>query len=177
MVDAVKNYGIAGVDDSLELGKQGPVIDATSSSVISLKDKDGSLENIAIANGTHATHAVNKAQFDQIVGQKISVKDVNFSYNSGEIAFGNAQANTTIQKVMVEKDASWTNANSTTEVTVGDTADVDRLFAGFDPAGGQHIMDLDTTYGSTTAVRIYVTQGGATAGTGQVRIFYTGVIS
>ena len=101
MVDAVKNYGIAGVDDSLELGKQGPVIDATSSSVISLKDKDGSLENIAIANGTHATHAVNKAQFDQIVGQKISVKDVNFSYNSGEIAFGNAQANTTIQLSLI----------------------------------------------------------------------------
>ena len=177
MVDSVKNYGIAGASTTIQLGKQGAVIDASSSSVISLKDKDGALESVAIGSGTASSHAVTKAQLDASVGQKVSVKDVNFAYNSGEIAFGNAQANTTIQSVLVEQDAGWTNANSTTEVTVGDTGDNDRLFAGFEPAGGQHVMDNDHTYSSTTAVRIYVTQGGATAGTGQVRIYFTGVIS
>jgi len=40
MVDSVKNYGIAGVSTTLELGKQGAKIDASDTSVISLKDKD-----------------------------------------------------------------------------------------------------------------------------------------
>ena len=41
MVDSVKNYGIAGASQTVELGKQGAVIDATDSAIISLKDKDG----------------------------------------------------------------------------------------------------------------------------------------
>ena len=45
MIDSVKNYGIAGVGTTLELGKQGAVIDASDSSVISLKDKDGAFND------------------------------------------------------------------------------------------------------------------------------------
>jgi len=178
MVDSVKNYGIAGVSTTLELGKQGAVIDGSDSSVISFKDKDGALENVAVADGTASSHAVTKSQLDSSVGQKLSVKDVNFSYDSGTIAFGTASANTTIQQVMVEKGAgNWTDANSTTEVTLGDDSDNDRLFSGFEPAGGQFIIDADHTYSSETDIKVYVTQGGASAGTGQVRVFYTGVIS
>jgi len=177
MVDSVKNYGIAGASTTVELGKQGAVIDASSSSVISLKDKDGALESVAIGEGTADSHAVTKNQLDSAQGQKVSVKQVTVAFDSGESAFGNASANTTIQKVMVEQDAGWTNANSTTEITLGDTADVDRLFSGFEPLGGQHLWDADHTYSSTTPVRVYVTQGGATAGTAKVRVYYTGAIS
>lgn len=177
MVDSVKNYGIAGVSTTLELGKQGAVIDASDSSVISLKDKDDALENIAIGEGTASSHAVTKGQLDEATVQKVSVKDINFSYNSGTVAIGTASANTTIQQVMVEKGTgNWTDANSTTEVTVGDASDVDRLFSGFEPAGGQFLNDADYKYSADTALVITVTQGGASAGTGQVRLYYTGTI-
>ena len=35
MVDSVKNYGIAGASQTIELGKQGAVIDASDSAIIS----------------------------------------------------------------------------------------------------------------------------------------------
>ena len=78
MVDSVKNYGIAGASTTVELGKQGAVIDASDTSVISLKDKDGALENVAIAQGTDATHAVNKAQLDLASANKVQIKNYKF---------------------------------------------------------------------------------------------------
>jgi hypothetical protein len=72
MVDSVKNYGIAGASQTVELGKQGAVIDATDSAIISLKDKDGALEEVMIANGTASSHAVTKAQLDASSSQKLN---------------------------------------------------------------------------------------------------------
>ena len=99
MVDSVKNYGIAGVSTTLQLGKQGAVIDASSSSVISLKDKDGALEKVALGNGTASSHAVSKAQMDASGSQKLAYKQSTVAYNSGSTALGTASANTTIQKI------------------------------------------------------------------------------
>ena len=78
--------------------------------------------------------------------------------------------------VMVEKDASWTNANDTTNITVGDGSDNDRLFVGFDP-DIQVKQDSKYKYESATALNAYVTQGGASAGSAVVRVWYSGQIS
>ena len=178
MVDSVKNYGIAGASTTVELGKQGAVIDGSSSSVISLKDKDGSLESVAIGQGTHATHGVTKAQLDTASSQKVQYKKQQVSYNSGTVAIGTAAANTRILSVIIEKGTgNWTDANSTTEIIVGDAGDTDRLFAGFEPAGGQHKDDTDHLYSSSTAISAIVTQGGALAGTATIWLYYAGTIS
>lgn len=177
MVDSVKNYGIAGVSTTLQLGKQGAVIDASSSSVISLKDKDGALENVALANGTASSHAVTKAQLDVSGSQKLNYISTSVNYDGGTVSIGTAAANTTIQKVVVEKGTgNWTGANATTEIVVGDAGDTDRLFNGFEPAGGQHIFENDHVYAASTAISAIVTQGGASAGTATVKVFYTGTI-
>jgi len=178
MVDSVKNYGIAGVSTTLELGKQGAKIDASNASVISIKDKDDGLESIAIADGTDDTHAVTKSQLDTASGQKVQYIKTSVSYNSGTVAIGTAGANTRIQSVVVEKGAgNWTDANATTEIVVGDASDTDRLFSGFEPDGGQHKEDADHLYVSPTAISAIVTQGGASAGTADVVVYYTGTIS
>ena len=57
MVDSVKQYNLAGVAANVELGKQGPVIDA-SSGAIQFKDKNGNASVIVIAQGSDATHGV-----------------------------------------------------------------------------------------------------------------------
>tara|TARA_Y100000389_G_scaffold196774_1_gene230254 strand:+ start:532 stop:1068 length:537 start_codon:yes stop_codon:yes gene_type:complete len=177
MVDSVKNYGIAGASKTVELGKQGAVIDATDSAIISLKDKDGALEEVMIANGTASSHAVTKAQLDASSSQKLNYISATVSYDGGTSSLGTAAANTTIQKVVVEKGTgNWTGHNDATEITVGDAADNDRLFNGFDPDGGQFIFDNDYTYASSTALLVYITQGGANAGTATVKVFYTGTI-
>lgn len=178
MVDSVKNYGIAGASTTIELGKQGAVIDASSSSIISLKDKDGALEQIHIANGTVDSHAVTKAQLDIASSQKIQIKSTTVTFDGATTQVGIASANTHLQKVVVEKGTgNWTSANSTTEITVGDTSDTDRLFAGFEPANGQFIFEADHTYSAQTTINAYITQGGATAGTATVKVFYAGTIT
>ena len=177
MVDSVKNYGIAGAGATIELGKQGAVIDATNSSLISFKDKDGALNKLHIGNGTASSHAVTKAQLDVSSSQKLSYISATVNYDGGTTSLGTAAANTTIQKVVVEKGTgNWTGHNDTTEITVGDDADNDRLFFGFDPDGGQFIFDNDHTYASSTALLVYITQGGASAGTASVKVFYSGTI-
>ena len=177
MVDSVKNYGLAGASTVIELGKNGNKIDASDSAIISLKRTDDALQKIAIANGTASSHAVTKAQLDSSTSQKIQYISTTVNYNSGTVAIGTAAANTHIQKVVVEKGAgNWTNANSTTEIIVGDAGDTDRLFSGFEPGGGQHIFENDHTYSSSTAISAIVTTGGAEAGSATVKIFYAGTI-
>tara|TARA_R110001606_G_scaffold398771_1_gene578854 strand:+ start:477 stop:1010 length:534 start_codon:yes stop_codon:yes gene_type:complete len=176
MVDSVKNYGIAGASTTVELGRQGAVIDATSSSVISMKDTGGSLENVAIADGTSATHGVTKSQLDEISGTKISYKEVTVSYNSGTATLGTTSGNVTIQRTVVEKSTNWTSYNDTTNIQVGDSGDVDRLFTGFTPDTSQYADDSNHTYTSSTVLNAIVTQGGAVAGTAKVRLWYNGVI-
>ena len=178
MVDSVKNYGSAGVSTTLELGKQGAKIDASDTSVISLKDKDDNLESIAIGQGTDATHAVTQTQLDGATAQKLQYIKTSVNYNSGTVAIGTAAANTRVQSVVVEKGAgNWTSHNDTTEIVVGDSGDTDRLFNGFDPDGGQFKIENDHLYASETAISAIVTQGGASGGSATVTVYYTGTIS
>ena len=178
MVDSVKNYGIAGASTTIELGKQGAVIDASDSAIISLKDKDGALESIAVGQGSDATHAVTKAQLDLASAQKVQYKKQQVSYNSGTVSIGTAAANTRVLSVIVEKDAgNWTDANATTEIVVGDAGDTDRLFSGFEPSNGQFKEEADHLYESETAISAVVTQGGASAGTATIWLYYAGTIS
>jgi hypothetical protein len=173
MVDSVKNYGIAGVGTSVEIGKGGPVIDATVSSVISFKDKDGALEGASIGAGSEASHGVTKAQLDLIEAPKLQYKKTTVAFDSGTTALGTADTNTTIHEVVVEKDATWTSANSVTALTVGDSGDVDRLFAEFDVTT-QTKSTPKHKYTSSTVVNAIVTQGGAVAGDAVVTVFFTG---
>ena len=108
-------------------------------------------------------------------GQKFSYKQSTVAYNSGSTALGTVGANTTIQKVIVEKTSgNWTGADSTTNLIIGDASDTDRLFAGFEPTGGQHVWEADHVYSSDTVVSSIVTSGGASAGSAVITIFYSG---
>jgi len=177
MVDSVKNYGLAGLNANVELGKQGAKIIGSDSSQIAFQDKDGNASVIAIADGTDASHGVTKSQFDGIVLPKLSYNKSAIAYNSGNITVGTASANTTIHNVVVESTTgTWTDENSSTEVTVGDDSDVDRHYSGFE-SSVQTKQESKYKYTSDTDVKIYVTQGGASAGSGTVTIWYSGTIS
>tara|TARA_B100000963_G_C22611997_1_gene665320 strand:- start:550 stop:1080 length:531 start_codon:yes stop_codon:yes gene_type:complete len=175
MVDSVKNYGIAGVSANVQLGKGGPKFIGSDSSQISIVDKNDAIEQIAIANGTVASHAVTKAQLDAIVDPKLQYIKTTVAHNSGTTAIGNADVNTFIHEVVVEKDAAWTNANTSTNITVGDSGDVDRLFAEFDPTV-QTKSTPKHKYTSQTTVNAIVTQGAASAGNAVVTVFYSGTL-
>jgi len=176
VVDSVKNYGITGVSSTVELGKQGPKIDGSNASVISFKDKNDALTVVAVAEGTDPEHAVALSQLGSASLGKLSYLTAQVSYDSGTVALGNASADTYIHSVVVEKTAgNWTGADSSTEITVGDSGDNARLFSGFDPSV-QNTSEVDHVYASATTINAYVTQGGASAGTATVTIWYSGTI-
>lgn len=178
MVDSVKNYGIAGVGANVQLGKSGVTVVGSNSDQISFTNSSDQLVSINIADGTDGTHAATKSQFDGIVSPKLQYIDTTVSYNSGNVSLGTTSSNTWVHSVVVEKDpGNWTDFNSSTEITVGDSGDVERLFSGFDPEGSQVKIEPKYKYTSETALLIYVTQGGASAGNATVRVWYSGTIA
>ena len=177
MVDSVKNYGITGVGSVVELGKQGPKIDASNASVISFKDSGGDLTAVAVAEGVDPEHAVALSQLGTAEAAKMSYVTTTVNYDSGTVTVGNVAANTYIHSVSVEKGAgNWTDADATTEITVGDSSNASRLFSGFEPTA-QVTLDEGHLYTSGDTLSIVVTQGSASAGTAKVTIWYSGTIS
>ena len=176
MVDSVKQYNLAGVAASVELGKQGPVIDASNASVIALKDKNGDLESITVAEGTDATHGVTLDQLGGISLNALSYITTTVNYNSGNVVVGNVSANTFIHTVNVDDSIAWTGADANTEITVGDTGSATRLFSGFDTSA-QVINETKYKYTSADTISIFVAQGGASAGAAKVTIWYSGTIN
>ncbi len=176
MVDSVKQYNLAGVSANVELGKQGPRIDGSSAGVISFKDNAGNLSVVAVAEGTDPTHAVSLSQLGVADSGKLAYITAQVSYDSGTVALGNAAANAYIHSVTVEKTAgNWVGADSSTEITVGDSGNNSRLFEGFDPSV-QNTSETDHKYSTTTTINAYVTQGGASAGSAKVTVWYSGTI-
>ena len=175
MVDSVKNYGLSGTSANVELGKGGPRMIGSSDNIALMADNTN-FARAEILAGTNVDQAVTKTQLDAIEGLTGRVVKGTVSFDSGTVTIGTTDANTFIHSVTIEKGAgNWTNANSTTEITVGDDNDVDRLFAGFDPTVQCKSNEFHH-YTSATAVKAYVTQGGASAGTATILITFSGNI-
>ena len=96
MVDSVKNYGLAGLNANVELGKQGAKIIGSDSSQIAFQDKDGNASVIAIAEGTDATHGVTKNQLDATVLSKLYTTSVTVNYNDTNVVIGKLSGNTMV---------------------------------------------------------------------------------
>ncbi len=177
MVDSVKQYNLAGVAATVELGKQGPKIDGSNASVISFKDKDNNLIAINVAEGVEPQHGVALSQLGAAELSKLSYVTTTVNYDSGTVAVGDVSANTYVHSVSVEKGAgNWTGADANTDITVGDSGDVARLFSGFDTSA-QVTLDDGHLYTSADTISIVVAQGGASAGTAKVTIWYSGTIN
>ncbi len=99
----------------------------------------------------------------------------NVAYNSGTQSIHAVNNAVRASAVIVEVDTAWTNANGTTAITVGTSADTDLLFKASDidlRVAGQYRSDFHYIWPSTSDVTLVaeVTQGAATAGTARVTI-------
>lgn len=171
----MKQYNLRGVGANVELGKQGTKIIGSNSSQIAFVNNGGNSVVASVAEGTAPTHAVTKSQLDQAGGATFARISATVNYNDSTVAIGTATANAYVHKVVVESDVAWTGADSTTNITVGDSDDVDRLFTSFDPSM-QTTDETDHKYTSNTTINAYVTQGNASAGTAKIVVWYSGVI-
>ena len=172
MVDSVKNYGLAGVSSNIELGKEYKTkIVGSNTEFIALHDGSDNLNRANIAEGTNADHAVTKGQLEAMNLNRVFSNVV--TYDSSTTNMIVVPANTTVLSVSVEALTNWSGANSVTNITVGDSADPDRLFTTFDPTAVV-VDETNHFYENQTTLRTTVTQGSATAGTAKVIVLYAG---
>lgn len=89
MAQQQKNFGIAGVGDDVQFGKQGPKLSANAESeVFSFTSKSGqSAAQVEGANATSSQHFVTKAQLDEVSRSEGTIQ-VTYSYNSGSTTVG-----------------------------------------------------------------------------------------
>lgn len=173
-MDSIKQYNIAGVASTVELGKRGPKIVGQADQV-SLKDNaNRNLVNAEIADGTEAQHAITQAQLEEATQIKLTDYDVQVSFDSGKVSLGTILAGSTVLRVTMEKAAgNWLGTTADTNITVGTDAQNDLLFAVFDPET-QSVDETNHVFDADTELSVFVNAGGATAGTAVVRIVYAG---
>lgn len=178
MVDSVKNYGIAGVEANVQLGKGGAKIVGSNSEQVSFEDTDGNPVSIDIAEGTEPEHAVAQSQLGSAAENKVSFVQATANFDDASASFGTASANTKILGITIEPGNEWTGASGETLLTVGDDADEDRLYTleNFDELDTQFTEDLGFTYETSREIKLYVTQGGAAAGSAKITLQYVGTI-
>jgi hypothetical protein len=175
VVDSVKQYNLAGVAANVELGKQGPLI-IGSGSQVSFTDKNGNASVINIAQGTDPTHAVTLDQLTLSDSSALKYVQASVLHTDSNVLIANFEANTYIHSVTIDTTSTWVGADANTNITVGDSSDNARLFAGFDP-GTQTTDEVDHRYASSSTVVAYVTAGGATGGAAKITLWYSGTLS
>ena len=167
----VKQYNIAGVGATVELGKGGPKIDNKGTKIALINSSSVEL-NAAIAEGTDSAHAVTKSQLESATNLKIRSSTTTVNYNDGNVSLGTIPANGYVHYVIVDPGTAWADTTVDTNITVGDAADNDRLFANFDPEV-QSKDETDYKYSTPTELFAYVTQATASSGTAKVTVWYS----
>tara|TARA_B110000858_G_C17730643_1_gene439918 strand:+ start:160 stop:702 length:543 start_codon:yes stop_codon:yes gene_type:complete len=172
----MKQYNLKGIGSTVELGKQGAKIVASSASVVEITDSNGAAEVVFIAAGSTADNAVTKTQMESELGYRVQTVNETVTYSGGSQYLFTAKADTTILSTMIEQTAgNWTGYNDTTNITVGDGSSNGRLHGiGFTPDNMQYLDETTFKYTTETDIYAYVTQGGASAGGARIRITHTG---
>ena len=121
-----KDYGLTGVNQSVQLGKQGPHLKSNGDGTFNVVDSSGStLTSMNGSNGTLQTHFVTKAQLDSVVAGS----------NAGVLTLGNST------------DSSWTDGaiqTLTTDTSVTDA--IDALNEGMENVrNNTFVKSVDTT--------------------------------
>ena len=176
-MDSIKQYNLAGVASTVELGKRGSKIVSSADQVSLTDNAERNLINAEIADGTESTHAVTKSQFTDASKNKLQDYDIQVNFDSGEVNLGSLLAGGTVLRVSVEKGAgNWVGTTVDTDITVGTSADNSLLFGGFDPFSQSH-DETNHTFAEDSDIKIFVTDGGATAGSAVVRIVFAGIFT
>ena len=121
-----KDYGLTGVNQTVQLGKQGPHLKSNGDGTFNVVDSSGStLTKMNGSNGTLQTHFVTKAQLDSVVAGS----------NAGVLTLGDSA------------DSSWTDgAVQTLTTTTSVTDAIDALNEGMENVrNNTFVKSVDTT--------------------------------
>ena len=177
----VKNYGISGVSTSVELGKQGPTLEAVGDGNVDCRDSSSNYTNVSGADGVADDNFVTKRQYDildNILDKLVPEAPPNFAtgpisssgYTTGTsplLASGTIPDNTNGGTIPVTSagdsvaayrgTASTTDSNTLTDQGPGDTGTV--------------AIVVNGTQGSTLT---FTSSTGQTINNGGLQVFNNG---
>lgn len=181
-VAEIKKYNLKGVAANVELGKKGSYLSGNADAV-SFYTVDDNLQKINIANATSSTHAVTKAQLDNVTSDLVQHITYDFEYNTGSNNIANISSGSRIIGVTVDIPNAWSGTanNQATYVEIGDSGNSSRFIRGKDVdvlVAGQYHSQYQYEYSSDDTLTINVVQGSASGGSGTVSILLsTGIIT
>lgn len=172
---SIKNFSLQGVASVVEFGKRGlQLVSNTSSEYLSFKSNDGNtFVEVRGANAAVNDAFMTKAQLDGITSGIVQFVSTEISYNSGTVTLFETPANSMIYNVVVDVDSAWTGANDTTGISIGDSADPDRLFTDSHvdlSEAYQYQSEYQHVYSNATNISAIVTAGSASAGSARVTV-------
>jgi len=163
----VKKYNLAGVGANVELGKQGSYISGNADAIGFYTSGDA-LQKIAIANATAASHAVTKAQLDDVAADLLQHVTIDLEHDSGSGNLADIGAGSRIISVTVDVPTAWSGGtNSTSFVEVGDSSNGSRFIRAGDvdvKKAGQYHSQYQYEYTSDGTLTYAITNGSASAG-------------
>ena len=168
----VKNYGVSGVHRTVQLGKQGPILvgNADTDSFSVTTQDAATLTNMSGANATNSAHFITKAQLDVVYTEAVFKANVNYN-DSSPILLGNISSGTKTIITTLTIGTAFDDANAI--VTIGTTGNNTLLmsddYCEIENTGVYQTINT-VEIASDTALNIYVTQAGATAGAGNVLV-------
>ena len=169
----VKKYNLAGVGANVELGKQGSYISGNASAIGFYTSGDA-LQKIAIANATASTHAVTKAQLDDVAGDLVQHITVDVDYNGGSANLASIASGSRILSVTVDIPTGWSSADNTTSyIEIGDASNGSRFIRAGDvdvTKSGQYHSQYQYEYTGAGVLTYDITQGSASAGSATISV-------
>lgn len=171
----IKQFGIKGIGSTVQFGKSGnKIVYDSGNTALKFTTSDGStLAKVKGADGSASDEFVTKSQLDSTFVEFTQYIKSTVNYNDGTVNLGNITGNTAVLSVSVTVPSGWTDADSSTTITVGDSGDADRFIRTTDvdlSDAVQFQSDDMHVYSANTTLTATISQGAASAGTAEVLV-------
>ena len=174
MAGNIKNFGLAGVANDVQLGKQGPKIQADAQNeTVSFTDKTGNaLVTASGANAVSSADFVTKAQLDKVNNSEGTLR-INYAQGDGTSTIGTIPAGAKTILTTIEITTAFNGTGPT--LRIGAAGNNELLSKGADTDITQPAMfqTINThVFNADTAIKVYPNLISSTQGTATITVSY-----
>lgn len=169
----INQFGLVGLSGDVQLGKSGVrLLDDNANGVFKARNaSNNAMVKMKGASATADDEFIVKAQLPTADTQ-LGFARKTIDFDGGTVTLATIPANCAITQVDIIVGTGWTDADATTQITVGDTDNASQYFndaVDFTTAG-TYRSTYKEAYTSGTTLSATVTQGSASAGTATVLV-------
>ena len=165
------SFAQKGIGKLVGFGKKGPRLEADEFSEGSFRvaTYNGYTEvQVHGANASASESFVTKGQMDYLYGEGVlNIVTTEVSYTDSNVALFQAPANSMIYSVTVDIPSAWTNAGTSSKITVGDTDGTETLFTAGEAdltLSEKFSSEYRKIYSADSNITAYIDADGATSG-------------